>query len=239
MASENVAPQCVTEVPPAPVTADPSPLMQALSKPENQICADCGFTEVSFFSMTLGVVLCEQCCQVHQKLPNGMSKTISMRFVAQQPPQVLQTLIDKGNLKINTALEPKVLANMKKPVPSAPLKQKEDFIFAKYVGIPPPAVIVPSAAKGSTKVIKRDTLQCKKPSHKWKTVTLILYENHIEFDKEQLDISACLAHIPQFSLPDAPYGFEFVWTEKKCFFKTDTLEDATSWIDAIMNCIKH
>ncbi|KAL3887945.1 hypothetical protein ACJMK2_000330 [Sinanodonta woodiana] len=99
--------------------------------PGNGVCCDCGAPGPEWLSTNLGVLICLECCGIHRQLGVHVSRTQSI-VIDQLGTTQLLILSMIGNDNFNEVLEAR-LDHSIKPQPNSPMKEREEFIQAKYV----------------------------------------------------------------------------------------------------------
>lgn len=98
--------------------------------PGNQYCCDCGAPDPKWLSTNLGVLICLECCGIHRNLGVHVSRTQSLEIDQLGTSQLLLARVI-GNDNFNEVLEARLGSS--KPKPDSPMKEREEFIKAKYV----------------------------------------------------------------------------------------------------------
>uniref|UniRef100_A0A6N2JWM3 ABC-type xenobiotic transporter n=1 Tax=Salix viminalis TaxID=40686 RepID=A0A6N2JWM3_SALVM len=107
-------------------------LEQLLSQSGNKICADCGFPDPKWVSISFGVFICIKCSGIHRSLGVHLTKVLSIKLDEWTDEQV-NTLIDLGgNTAANKKFEAFIPDDYQKPKPDASIEERSDFIRGKY-----------------------------------------------------------------------------------------------------------
>ncbi|KAJ6387923.1 hypothetical protein OIU77_026479 [Salix suchowensis] len=107
-------------------------LEQLLSQSGNKICADCGFPDPKWVSISFGVFICIKCSGIHRSLGVHLTKVLSIKLDEWTDEQV-DTLIDLGgNTAANMKFEAFFPDDYQKPKPDASIEERSDFIRRKY-----------------------------------------------------------------------------------------------------------
>ncbi|XP_045181837.2 arf-GAP with SH3 domain, ANK repeat and PH domain-containing protein 2-like isoform X2 [Mercenaria mercenaria] len=99
--------------------------------PGNGVCCDCGAPDPKWLSTNLGVLICLECCGIHRNLGVHVSRTQSLEIDQLGTSQLLLARVI-GNDNFNEVLEAR-LDRSSKLKPDSPMKEREEFIKAKYV----------------------------------------------------------------------------------------------------------
>lgn len=108
-------------------------LLKFLDENDNNLCAECNHTNVSWISMSIGVTLCEDCASIHRQLTWAVSKlkNIQLDDFYQWQINLLHDYL--GNKKVNDIWEKCVPEGWSKPQSDiASLEEKSRWIMAKY-----------------------------------------------------------------------------------------------------------
>ncbi|XP_052272308.1 arf-GAP with SH3 domain, ANK repeat and PH domain-containing protein 2-like isoform X2 [Dreissena polymorpha] len=104
-----------------------------LKLPGNDRCCDCGALDPKWMSTNLGVLICLECCGIHRNLGVHISRTQSLEIDQLGTSQLLLARVI-GNYYFNEVLEARLTSeDQKKLKPGAEMKQREDYIKAKYI----------------------------------------------------------------------------------------------------------
>ncbi|KAI4461175.1 g protein-coupled receptor kinase interacting arfgap [Holotrichia oblita] len=106
------------------------------SKPNTDVCADCGASDPTWTSVNRGILLCVQCCCIHRDLGRHISQVKSLQHShwSNSLLSLVQTLNNSGvnNIWEHQLLENSFKLNKRKPVPKDSLDVKAEFIKAKH-----------------------------------------------------------------------------------------------------------
>ncbi|XP_076265367.1 ARF GTPase-activating protein GIT1 isoform X1 [Rhynchophorus ferrugineus] len=106
------------------------------SKPNVEVCGDCGAPDATWASVNKGLLLCTQCCSIHRSLGRHISQTKSTLKSTWNPNQLNMVLALNNNAANNiwehTLLENGSRLMKKKPGPKDSLSVKEEYIKAKH-----------------------------------------------------------------------------------------------------------
>ncbi|KAL4217594.1 Arf-GAP with SH3 domain [Mactra antiquata] len=100
--------------------------------PGNKVCCDCGAPDPKWLSTNLGVLICLECCGIHRNLGVHVSRTQSLEIDQLGTSQLLLARVI-GNDNFNEVLEARLTDLDLKPKPDSPMKEREEFIKAKYL----------------------------------------------------------------------------------------------------------
>lgn len=96
------------------------------SKPNTDVCADCGAPDPTWASVNRGIFLCVQCCCIHRDLGRHISQVKSLQHSQWSNSLLLlvQTLNSSGvnNIWEHQLLENSSKLNKRKPGPKDPLE---------------------------------------------------------------------------------------------------------------------
>ncbi|CAJ0580246.1 unnamed protein product, partial [Mesorhabditis spiculigera] len=112
--------------------ASATPQVSALlSRPGNELCADCGGSNPTWVSLNLGVVLCIECAAIHRELGAHISKVRSL-CLDNISVDKLSIASNMGNERANQYWEPKAATDTK-PTSDASRELKKQWICRKYI----------------------------------------------------------------------------------------------------------
>ncbi|XP_069124761.1 arf-GAP with dual PH domain-containing protein 1-like [Argopecten irradians] len=106
-------------------------LLNLLTIPGNNTCAECGEPDPEWASCTIGVFLCERCAGIHRGLGTDYSRVKSIRLDNWDSDHV-QNMETIGNEKANALHEKLKPAFYKKPSRGDPQILHKEWINAKY-----------------------------------------------------------------------------------------------------------
>jgi hypothetical protein len=98
----------------------------------NRSCADCGASDPTWVSVTLGVLICIECSGVHRSLGSHISKVRSFELDHWDTKSEVKTN-NVGNFAVNTVLEAVLPKGREKPSPCSDRESRERWILDKYV----------------------------------------------------------------------------------------------------------
>eukprot|EP00112_Aurelia_sp_Birch-Aquarium-sp1_P004331 Seg1489.4 transcript_id=Seg1489.4/GoldUCD/mRNA.D3Y31 product="Arf-GAP with SH3 domain ANK repeat and PH domain-containing protein 1" protein_id=Seg1489.4/GoldUCD/D3Y31 len=99
--------------------------------PENDICADCGAADPTWFSTNLGVLVCIECSGIHREMGVHISRIRSLTLDKLGTSELLLTKAI-GNGGFNEIMEAELDFSLK-PTPTSKMEQRKEFIHAKYI----------------------------------------------------------------------------------------------------------
>eukprot|EP00842_Homolaphlyctis_polyrhiza_P003317 jgi/Hompol1/3987/HPOL_006866-RA len=103
-------------------------IQEMLSRPDNQLCADCGTRNPRWAAVNIGCFLCIRCGGLHRKLGTHISK-IKSTTLDSWTPENIEFMNTMGNSKVNEMLLSR--GNMPS-VNTNDDSQMETFIRNKY-----------------------------------------------------------------------------------------------------------
>jgi len=106
-------------------------LVELLSKPGNNECADCGHNAPEWASYNLGLFLCTRCAACHRAMGAHISKIKHLKLDQWEDSQVAR-MREVGNHKSKLKYEQWVPSSYRKVTSSTPQVLVEQWIFAKY-----------------------------------------------------------------------------------------------------------
>lgn len=180
--------------------ASPALESAVYADPNNRWCADCGAPDPDWASVSLGVVLCIQCCGVHRSLPPHISKVKSLKLDKWMNSEI-ESLRVVGNSLARSIYDARLACTHKRVSFHTPLGLRSYIIREKYgagpavedVQHPAARQIAESAAAAATATLppvpgvqsRQGWLQKKgKDSVKWVPRWFVL-------DNETLSYFAC------------------------------------------------
>src|SRR3989338_9214773 len=113
-------------------TFSTSAASEASSKNQsNFFCANCGAQSPQHLAATHGILVCQQCAEVHRAvLPDVLIFPV---FSEEITPDHLRLLTQTGNAAFNRLWEEKLPADYQRPTPSSSRAQRLDFIQKKFL----------------------------------------------------------------------------------------------------------
>lgn len=100
--------------------------------PANKLCADCGASDPTWASLSLGVLICIECSGVHRSLGTHISKVRS--FELDHWDASLEAKMSScGNAEVNAELEASIPRDRVKPNATSDRETRESWILDKYV----------------------------------------------------------------------------------------------------------
>jgi len=107
-------------------------LTDALARPENKACADCGVRGASWASVNLGVFVCMECAAIHRKIGVHIS-VVKSTTLDTWKPKWIETCTKVGNRIATDYYEHKLPVNFPRPgQPGGTPLSMEEWIRSKY-----------------------------------------------------------------------------------------------------------
>ena len=98
----------------------------------NDKCAECSHSPVSWISTSLGCSLCEECATAHRQLGWAVSKLKNIALDEFYEWQMKHVIEELGNNAVNSIWEIAIPQGWKKPTPSSSMEDKTNYIIGKY-----------------------------------------------------------------------------------------------------------
>ncbi|KIJ16285.1 hypothetical protein PAXINDRAFT_168446, partial [Paxillus involutus ATCC 200175] len=104
-------------------------LIELVTKPGNDVCADCKARAPRWASYNIGVFICVNCASIHRKIGTHITKVKSITLDAWSKEQV-QVMKEIGNIKSNALYNPD---ETRHPPPANMLDSERDSELEKFI----------------------------------------------------------------------------------------------------------
>ncbi|PWA37907.1 C2 domain, Arf GTPase activating protein [Artemisia annua] len=107
-------------------------LTSFISECGNMYCAECGFQDPKWVSVSFGAFICIRCSGAHRSLGVHISKVLSVNLDEWKHEEVDLVIKCGGNAMVNSKYEALVPDNCRKPNSDSSIEERLEFIRRKY-----------------------------------------------------------------------------------------------------------